>query len=117
MKIFQILHNMCHYDATSIHSTLSDTVGKYAPDIIFVEAPDYVFEGWGYDDTKDGDSRFIKPTPPDGWLYDDTSGCFKPINQKENESSSISTEEEIILLQSQIAALQEQLNNLENQKS
>lgn len=78
MKIFQILNGFCHHDATNIHPTLEDTVGKYAPYIKFVEAPDYVFEGWGYDETKEGDERFIKPTPPDGWLYDDNSGCFYP---------------------------------------
>ena len=117
MKIFQILNGFCHYDATPIHPTLADTVDKYAPDIIFVEAPDYVFEGWGYDETQKGDARFIKPTPPDGWLYDDTTGCFKEINQSKDDSPSVSTEEEIKALRSQIAALQEQLNNLESQKS
>ena len=47
MKIFQIVKNFCFYDATSVHPTLLSTVGKYPPDVLFVEAPDYVFEGWG----------------------------------------------------------------------
>ena len=54
MKIFQIVSNVCYWDATAVHPTLADTVGKYPSDIIFVEAPDYVFEGWGYDSTKVG---------------------------------------------------------------
>ena len=36
-----------------------------------MEAPDNVFEGWGY-----LDGEFIKPTPPEGWLYDEATGCF-----------------------------------------
>ena len=80
MKIFQITDNICYYNATSIHPTLADTVGKYPPDVLFVEAPDFVFEGWGYDDTKEGDERFIQPTPPDGWVYNPETGGFKPIN-------------------------------------
>ena len=83
MKIFQILDGICYYDATPVHPTLADTIGKYPPDVQFVEAPDYVFENWGYDSTKSGDERFIKPTPPDGWYYDDETGSFQPINPPE----------------------------------
>ena len=83
MKIFQILDGICYYDATPVHPTLADTVGKYPPSVIFVEAPDYVFEHWGYDETKTGDERFIKPTPPEGWYYDDETGTFKPIDPPE----------------------------------
>ena len=85
MKIFQILDGICYYDATPVHPTLDDTVGKYPPDVIFVEAPDYVFENWGFDESKSGDERFIKPTPPEGWYYDDATGSFKPINPPEPE--------------------------------
>ena len=112
MKVFQILGNLCHYDATPIHSTLEDTVGKYAPDIVFVEAPDYVFEGWGYDETKEGDARFLKPTAPEGWYYDDVTGQFKQINPPEEAVTS--KEDEIASLQAQIAALQAQLHQLED---
>ena len=83
MKIFQILDGICYYDATPVHPTLADTIGKYPPDVLFVEAPDYVFEGWGFDETKTGDERFIKPTPPEGWYYDDETGSFQPINPPE----------------------------------
>ena len=78
MKIFQILDSICHWDATKKHPTLESTKGKYTADILFVEAPDYVFEGWGYDAESEGDARFIKPTPPDGWIYDDETGTFYP---------------------------------------
>lgn len=83
MKIFQIVDGICYYDATPVHPTLADTIGKYPPDVIFVEAPDYVFENWGFDETKEGDERFIKPTPPEGWYYDDETGSFQPINPPE----------------------------------
>ena len=83
MKIFQILDGICYYDATPIHPTLDSTVGKYPPNVQFVEAPNYVFENWGYDSTKSGDDRFIKPTPPEGWYYDDETGSFKPISPPE----------------------------------
>lgn len=85
MKIFQIVDGICYYDATPVHPTLADTTGKYPPDVLFIEAPDYVFENWGYDKTKEGDDRFIKPTPPDGWYYDDETGSFKEINPPEPE--------------------------------
>lgn len=84
MKIFQILNDFCYWDATSLHPTLESTVGRYAPDIIFIEAPDFVFEGWGY-----MDGEFIKPSSPEPaewtdeetgavyhWQYDDSTGTW-----------------------------------------
>ena len=76
MKVFQVLNGICWWNATPKHPTVADTEGKYATNIIFVEAPDYVFEHWGFDETKEGDNRFIKPTPPEGWGYDDETGQF-----------------------------------------
>ena len=78
MKVFQILNGFCYCDMTAKHPTLESTVGRYAPNIVFVETPDYEFESWGYDDTQEGEERFIKPTPPEGWLYDDETGTFYP---------------------------------------
>ena len=76
MKIFLIFKGFCQEDVTWNCPALEDTKRKYAPYFLFVEAPDYVFEGWGFDETKEGDERFVKPTPPDGWLYDDETGTF-----------------------------------------
>lgn len=78
MKIYQVYYSMCYWDATPIHPTVASTVGRYAPDIMFIEAPDFVREGWGYDETAAGDARFIEPTPPEGWLYDRETGTFYP---------------------------------------
>jgi hypothetical protein len=95
MKIFQIFafpgteDYMCHWDATSKFPTLESTEGRFAPDILFVEAPDYVFEGWGFDINAEGDAMFIKPPLPEPnswtdsatgktyqWVYDDATGTF-----------------------------------------
>ncbi len=91
MKIMQILGDFVHWDATPQFPTMQDVEGRFAPDIIFVEAPDYVFEGWGYDETAVGDARFIKPEPPEGWLYDDKTGTFYP----EGEEAPKSLEERV----------------------
>ena len=82
MKIFQIVGNICFYDATSVHPTLLSTKGKYPENVLFVEAPDYVFEGWGFNPLASGDERFIQPTPPEGWEYDPETGTFYPEGEK-----------------------------------
>lgn len=89
MKVFQIFNGLCHWDATSTHPNLEHTKNHYSSDIVFVEAPDYVFEGWGYDATQEGDARFIKPTPPDGWLYDDTTGTFYRLDMDAEKADRI----------------------------
>lgn len=75
MKIFQVEAGICHWDATNQFPTLQDTVGFFPPDVLFVEAPDNVFEGWGY-----LNGKFIQPEPPEGWLYDENTGTFYPPN-------------------------------------
>lgn len=90
MKIMQVYKGFIHWDATPQLASLEETEGRFATDIVFVEAPDYVFEGWGYDDTAEGDARFIKPEPPEGWLYDDKTGTFYLKNE---EAPSVTTED------------------------
>ena len=76
MKIFQILNGFCHWDATEVLASLEEAETRFSSEMHFAAAPDYVFEGWGYDDSADGDERFVKPIPLEGWLYDDLTGTF-----------------------------------------
>lgn len=80
MKVFQIEAEICHWDATRQFPTVESTIGYFPPSLVFVEAPDYVFEGWGY-----VDGEFIKPTPPEGWLYDENTGTFYPEGYEPEE--------------------------------
>ena len=77
-KIMQVIAGVCHWDASRAHKTIEETVDKYPPGVLFVEAPDYVFPGWGY-----VDGRFVAPTVPEGWAYDAATGTFYPLGQEE----------------------------------
>lgn len=77
MKIFQIYNGFCHWQTP--FKTMAETEG-FPKDCIFVEAPDYVNEQWGYDETQEGDARFIHPEPPEGWAYDEDTGTFYPLS-------------------------------------
>lgn len=88
MKIFQIIGGFCHWDASAVLPTLGDQAGRFSKDMIFVEAPDHVFEGWGFDPTREGDDRFIQPQPPEGWLYDEKSGTFYPEDGEKPSSQN-----------------------------
>lgn len=80
MKVFYISDNIVfHYHPE--YMSASEASQYFHPDFLFVDAPDYVFEGWGYDPDAEGDARFVKPTPPEGWLYDDKTGTFYPENE------------------------------------
>lgn len=109
MKVFQVLNGICFWDGTEQFPALESTEGKFAPDILFVEAPDYVFEGWGYDPEETGDNRFIKPTPPEGWLYDDETGTFYPEGElppSEYDTEMEKVQKEIQLLRATVSELQ-----------
>lgn len=92
MKLFQILGNVTYCELTNKHANLAAALVCYPPSVLVVEAPDYVFEGWGYDGSKEGDDRFIQPTPPEGWLYDVGTGTFYP--EEEIAPSSKPTQEQ-----------------------
>lgn len=77
MKVFYVSKNIIFHHHPEYMSA-AEASQYFHPDFVFVDAPDYVFEGWGYDPTAEGDARFIKPTPPEGWLYDDGTGTFYP---------------------------------------
>lgn len=82
MKIFQIENGLCYWEATRQFPNMETIKERYPPSLLFIEAPDYVFEGWGYDPFKTGDDRFVKPIPPEGWLYDDATGTFYPADME-----------------------------------
>lgn len=79
MKVFQVFNGFCYYDATSLYPNAEEAAKHYSPDTHFVDAPDYVFESWGFDEAKEGDERFIRPEAPEGWEYDEDTGTFRPI--------------------------------------
>lgn len=85
MKVFQIVDGKCNW--CTPYKTLGEVVGRYPADCVFVEAPDTVFEGWGYRTVDEegnavtGDDRFTKPVPEDGFFYDDDSGQILPIEE------------------------------------
>ena len=89
MKFFQILGGICHWDASNVVSSLEEAAKRFAPDIVIVEAPDNVHAGWGYDASLEGDARFIRPTPPEGWEYDEDTGTFYRPGMETEESADI----------------------------
>lgn len=78
MKLFIVFNYQCYNDITKKYRDLEDAKKHYDDKTVIVEAPDYVFENWGFDATKIGDERFIQPIPPDGWLYDHDTGTYYP---------------------------------------
>lgn len=85
MKIFQIVDGKCYW--CTPFSNLEEVSDRFPSNCTFIEAPDFVFEGWGFV-TKDeegneitGDARFIKPEIPEGFTYDESTGEFIETNK------------------------------------
>lgn len=85
MKIFQIVDGFCKWETP--YKNMGEIISKFPSDCLFVEAPDYVFEGWGFrikddnDNILPEDKRFIKPVPSDGYAYDPYTGKCIPISE------------------------------------
>ena len=80
MKVFEILNGFCHHYYPE-YKTAAEARQFFHPSIQFVDAPDYVFESWGYDNTAEGDACFLHPEPPEGWGYDPETGTFYPLEE------------------------------------
>lgn len=89
MKIVQIREGFVHWDATRDVQNLEYASNHYASNIEFVEAPDYVFEGWSVERGDDGKIKFLQPVPPEGWLYDPNTGTFYEVGSKPFSQSDI----------------------------
>lgn len=96
MKIVQVENGFVHWDASPVVPDLEWAAAYYAPNIVFVEAPDYVFEGWAYDEDKEGDARFVQPIAPEGWVYDKTNGSFRREKEEKAESALKNVISEIV---------------------
>lgn len=79
-KVFEIVDGIC-IDKLPFTS-LTTTITTRSSAVLFVQAPDYVFPGWGYRNIDDdgnpitGDDCFTKPVAPEGYFYNDETGAF-----------------------------------------
>lgn len=89
MKVFQIHDGICFKDYTKEYGSAEAARSRFSPSIRFEDAPDYVFEGWGFDETASGDGRFIRPIPPAGWYYDPETGTFYDDSSKEERYKAL----------------------------
>lgn len=101
MKVFQIVGNVCYWDASKQFPSLESTIGHFPPSVLFAEAPDYVFEGWGYDETAIGEERFLKPSAPEGFEYDEQTGTFYSKDSASNTAMK-QLEKDIFLIVNEI---------------
>ena len=87
-KIVQILNNTVCW--VTNHNSIAEITKLFPPQCVFVVAPDYVFKGWGYrtidenGNVLSGNDRFIKPIPPDGYFYNETTGKIEDASLYDN---------------------------------
>lgn len=89
MKVFQIHDGICFKDYTKEYGSAEAARSRFSPSIRFEDAPDTVFEGWGFDETASGDERFIRPVAPEGWYYDPETGTFYDDSAKEGRYEAL----------------------------
>lgn len=108
MKVFQIVDGFCYWDATKQFPTVESTVGRFPPHLLFVEAPDYVFEGWGY-----LNGEFIQPEAPEGFLYDPHTGTFYSPKTGPSYTEREMDQQQITELELAVIELGQQITELE----
>ena len=85
MKIFQIVRGICKWETP--FTTTEEARNKYPKDCLFIEAPDYVFEGWRFCDVDEngnlleGYDKFLEPIPPENHVYNPYTGKCVPDSE------------------------------------
>lgn len=70
MKVCDILGGRIHHLYPEYESAEKARARIY-PGIDFLDIPDWVGEGWGYNPQAEGDERFIAPKLQEGWYWDE----------------------------------------------
>lgn len=87
MKIVSIHKGKVHTIYPDLES-VDAAYQKYSKSIRFVEAPDWVHSGFGFDETKTSDERFVKPLLSEGWEYDEDGNPYNPEMNRHSERES-----------------------------
>lgn len=85
MKVMQIKNGLIYQDVSSLYESAIEASKYYDNTIEFIDTPNYVFPGWGYNPSLEGDNRFIKPSVPDGMIYDDETGTVFNLTQMRHD--------------------------------
>ena len=89
MKVVQIHNGQVYHDLSYKYSSAVEASKFYSSEILIVDAPNYVFPGWGYNPSLDGDNKFIKPTVPEDMKYDEQTGTvWNPLEYRRSERIS-----------------------------
>ena len=106
MRVAEIINGQVHRIYPE-YRTAAEARRHYAPNIVFEDCPDDTYEGWAFDDTKQGDERFSRPALADGWAWDDTVEPPQPYNVLERRA-----EERLVLHSATSDDTQEALRKL-----
>ena len=90
-KIFEIVNDRVHKEYPQ-YDTVSEAYDHYSRDLTFVEAPDNVWVGFGFDSSKVGDERFIRPELSEGWVYDEMNRPWNPEATRSSERKQLHSE-------------------------
>lgn len=87
-KVFDVIDNRLHHYYPE-YASVEETIGLYADNIVFVEAPDWCYEGYGYFPEAEGDDRFIRPALPEGMVYDQNGNPTDPESYRRVEREAL----------------------------
>ena len=86
-KVFDVMNGRLYHHYPEYNS-VEDTVGLYADNIVFVDAPDWCFEGVYYFPEREGDARFVAP-PPEPLQLDENGNPYSPESYRQMEREAL----------------------------
>ena len=91
MKVVEIVNKRVHREYWE-YQTAEEAQKHFAQNIHFENAPDWVWEGYGFDASKTGDDRFIRPALSEGWVYNEDGLPWNPEYARTGEREQMHAE-------------------------
>lgn len=86
-KVVEIVNGRVHREYPRF-KTSEEAYTVFARNLLFVDAPNNVHVGFGFDPDRQGDNRFIRPLLSEGWEYDENNHPWNPEAQRKAERVS-----------------------------
>lgn len=86
-KVFDVVDGRLYHHYTE-YSSAEETIGLYADNIVFVDAPDWCYGGCYYFPDKEGDARFAEP-PPEPLQLDENGNPYDPESYRRVEREQL----------------------------
>ena len=88
MKVMEIADGRTRISCPQ-YASAEEARKYFAPNIQFIDVPDWVGVGWKILDGVEGDGKYLAPELPEGWVWDEQGHPYNAVASRETERNEM----------------------------